>query len=616
MPGTLIDEALAAVPCGPVRAWLAETAAHDRYQASLGIMGAAGAVAAAARGLGLQAVTVHRFPADGRTAFWTFRAPVSWTPTHARLEVRADAGGEPLVLDHAGQPFLVATHSAPTPPGGMWAPLRRPGGESLSGAVVLLDPGVPVTGGVAARLVAEGALGFVTGQPARRDAGGREVSGRVELDGGTPLFGFSVTAGQWRAMAALAARGARVHAGLTVDRTAPMPAVTAVLPADAGSGEAGVGGEEVWLTAHLCHPRPGANDNASGVAALLGTAATLLALERRNGAWGRRDRPIRFVWAPEFVGTAAVLHEHLEAGGGWPAAVLNLDMVGEDQALCGSPFVVERGPEHRPSLLAPLAEHIVGEVFRRTAGGGGSWRAVPFHGFSDHALFAGPWGGCPAVQFTHGPDRFNHSGADTLETVSMAEMRRTIGAAAVLAQCVANGYGPVRERLPGIVAAWGAAEERAAAAVSGPPAWTARLRRHVRAVNRRLARLAAGPRASPARPSLARAPLARGAQAAWTGPVNLRAMIACLPPERRSVLDGLIRADKGVLAVLANLAVRADGRRGRDGILGQAGFALRRPLDPAAGRVLWDVLRESGWVREGGGAGPRRRQDRGKEAGE
>ena len=41
---------------------------------------------------------------------------------------------------------------------------------------------------------------------------------------------------------------------------------------------------EILMVSHLCHPRPGANDNASGAAALLETAATLGAADRPGRA--------------------------------------------------------------------------------------------------------------------------------------------------------------------------------------------------------------------------------------------------------------------------------------------------------------------------------------------
>ena len=79
------------------------------------------------------------------------------------------------------------------------------------------------------------------------------------------------------------------------------------------------------LTAHLCHPRPSANDNASGVAALLAAAGCWPTLPGGGGC------AVRFLWGPEFLGIAAYLHDVVHAGRApVPVLALNVDMAGED----------------------------------------------------------------------------------------------------------------------------------------------------------------------------------------------------------------------------------------------------------------------------------------------
>src|SRR5262249_31008784 len=63
---------------------------------------------------------------------------------------------------------------------------------------------------------------------------------------------------------------------------------------------------EILITGHLCHPQPGANDNASGAAAVLETARVLARLAGR-GALPAARRTVRFLWMPEFTGTYAWL---------------------------------------------------------------------------------------------------------------------------------------------------------------------------------------------------------------------------------------------------------------------------------------------------------------------
>lgn len=555
---------------------LRRIAGFDRYQASLGLERAARVVAGAAVDAGLHDVAVRGYQADGKAQWWTFEAPVSWTPLTATLRV-VGADGPVVDLDHGIHPFAVATYSASTPGGGVTVPLVRRGGD-LDGALVVVDRDEYRDGALLSELDAGGALGFVTDATNKGDD-----RGRIELPTTSRLLAFSLTPSEFARVAEL--RGATARVEVRVDRTALMPVVSGVLPRDwDGNGD---GDGEVWLTAHLCHPRPSANDNASGVAALLGAARALAAVPGRRAA-------VRFFWGPEFVGTASILHRRLAVEGGrLPLAVINLDMVGEDQASCASPFVVERSPDTLPSLLTPLAEKVVHEAFAATADSPGTWQSSPFLGFSDHALFVDPSVGSPAVQFCHPADRFNHSAADTIDKVSPVELTRATAAAAALAHLVASG-GPGREELGRVLDWWCEREvaraEEVAAAQGGE--WGRRLREHVERGNARLRALAAGVDPDRASAEDDEPPV----RAAWDGPLNLRAMIAHLPEASRHALGSLIAADKHCLAVLFNLAIRADGRTGRSAIIEDTSLALGRPLDGAVAGRLFDALEESGWV--------------------
>ncbi|MEV0642229.1 M28 family peptidase [Streptomyces sp. NPDC050619] len=576
--------------------------AFDRYQASLGLERAADTVAEAADRAGLDEVVVERFVADGRPQWWTFRAPVSWTPVTARLTLYAGPGpdcAELLSTDHAEQPFAVATYSASTPPGGVVAPLVRvcgdePIGPEFAGAIAVVERPAYGRGGLVAELAAAGALGLVTDAPSKGESG-QAHPGRIELAPDAVLFAFSLTPQALRRTAAAADRGWCARAEIAVDRTAGMPVVSGVLPGDES-------GPEIWLTGHLCHPRPGANDNASGVAALLGVARTLARLRRADARYGTR-RPIRFFWGPEYLGNAAVLHSRSGSSSGpgrpLPEALINLDMVGEDQERCRSPFVVERPPETTPTLLGPLAEHVVERVFRATADRPGRWTASPFLGFSDHALYADPSVDRPAVQFCHPADRFNHSAADSPDKVSPVEMLRSTAAATVLAYTLASG-GPDPAALAGVVRRWCRREQEVARGLlrERDDEWSRGLYDHVQRWNATLLALALTGAAPQDRLGPADRDLGRPVRACWDGPLNVRAMLSALPAATRAVLDGMIADDKRHLSVLFNLAIRADGRRDRETITGLTSFGFRRPLPREATDRLFDALLASGWLAE------------------
>jgi Peptidase family M28 len=429
-------------------------AALDRYQVSEGIERAADYVAAEAERAGLEDVSVTSYP-PGST-WWTYEAPPAWTPRLGRLLVDGDT-----LATYPETPCALATFSRPTP--ARTVSLVTFGEGPLDGALAAVPPGAPPL----SQLEESGALGFVA-------CASPVAVGRIELAPDTRLVGFSVDG----EALGRALRGGEAFVHVEVEATGSMPVVTGRLPGETSA--------EALFLAHLCHPRPGANDNASGVAVTLGLAEAL----RPDGVG------LRFVWGPEFVGTAAYLHDVVSAGRApLPRFVLNLDMVGEDQARCGGPLVLERSPEYLPSPLDGLAERAAAIVAER-APSSWAWRSTPFLGASDHLLFADRAFGVPTLQLGHRPDRFNHTSADDVENVDPEELRRaaTIAGAIVLS-----------EHLP---------EPR-------PSGVSAR---------------------------------------AWEGPFNLRAALAAAPEAERRWFEDELAADRqGAYARAVGLVLRIDG---------------------------------------------------------
>ena len=91
--------------------------------------------------------------------------------------------------------------------------------------------------------------------------------------------------------------------------------------------------QEVIIVAHLCHPFPGANDNASGAAGLLELARALKHLIDKNKITPPK-KTIRFLWVPEFNGTVPWMKYH-EAKMKNVLGCLNLDMIGEHRLKIG-----------------------------------------------------------------------------------------------------------------------------------------------------------------------------------------------------------------------------------------------------------------------------------------
>jgi aminopeptidase YwaD len=158
--------------------------------------------------------------------------------------------------------------------------------------------------------------------------------------------------------------------------------------------------QPIIMTAHLCHPRPGANDNASGSALL----AELVRVLKKVGI----DREIVALWVPEMYGTIAYLRDHdadFELG-------INLDMVGEDQLKTGSILQISSTPWSLPSFVSDLLyANLQNANFKMMTG--------EYSGGSDHFIFTDATIGTPSTSLTQFPDRYYHTSEDTSDKASV-----------------------------------------------------------------------------------------------------------------------------------------------------------------------------------------------------
>ncbi|NJM05612.1 DUF4910 domain-containing protein [Candidatus Gracilibacteria bacterium] len=204
-------------------------------------------------------------------------------------------------------------------------------------------------------------------------------------------------------------------------------AVTATIP---GESE-----DQVLLVAHLCHPTPFANDNASGAAAVMEAARALHTLVQ-SGTLPRPRRTLRFLWVPEMTGTYLYLASH-EAEIARTVAALNLDMVGEDEAQTGSSWLLVRPSEALPHFAADLLEALREQFWGAGHTFDGRSRpplyrhaVVPYSNGSDHYIFGDPTVGIGTPMLVQWPDRFYHTTGDTLDKVSAKTLQRNTTLAA------------------------------------------------------------------------------------------------------------------------------------------------------------------------------------------
>ena len=416
-----------------------EIASHHRIQATQGYEDAAAWLDTALRAAGL-ALESERVPGDGRTRLLGCPMPEGWACERAVATLHAGAAVS-YIADFEAAPLSLIQRSDPAQ--GRYRLVAVTGGGDardyqgvdVRGRMVLVDG--PVQRAHALAVLEYGAAGLLSDgrrllPPTRTAQMDRDSLAYTSFwwQGDEPRgWGFVVSPALGAELRERLARGEALEIEVLI-RTRryeqAITLVTATLPGPLPG--------EVLITSHLCHPKPGANDNASGVAATL-EAARALAAAARSGALPAARRSIRFLWMPEFTGTYAWL-----AGDSGRAArtvaALNLDMVGADQDAVGSTQQLECAPHFLGSFADPLLarlRHAAWDPSRpppRTA-------IVRYSGGSDHAAWIDPAAGVPCPLLIQWPDRFYHSDHDTPERCdpeSLAHAARTAATyAAVLA---------------------------------------------------------------------------------------------------------------------------------------------------------------------------------------
>ena len=429
-------------------------AGFHRVQASPGYDAAAQWLAGELERAGL-AVEVEHVPGDGRTRFLGALMPEGWECARATA-VLFDGAAREVLCDYARLKLSLIQRSAPAR-GRYPLQLLEDGTEDAHYEGLEVRGKVVLTRGPVHRVhqlavVERGAAGILFDgrrllPPVRGPMDDPEAVtytsfwwGEEEPRG----WGFVVSPGTGRRLRERLAGGAALALEVEIEsRNFPtrIPLLTAALPGESD--------REVLVVAHLCHPQPSANDNASGVAAALEAARALATLGRRAGAPARK-RSVRFLWVPELTGTYAWLGSDPSRA---PRAVaaLNLDMVGEDQARCGSTLLIE----HPPCFAGSFAEELLRRIRARAQdwvtsySGPGHYSLarmseVPFSGGSDHAVLVDPLVGVPSPMLIQWPDRFYHSSHDTPDKCDPASL-------ALAARCTAT--------YAGFLAAAGPAEE-------------------------------------------------------------------------------------------------------------------------------------------------------------
>ncbi len=436
--------------------YVAQITRFHRVQASTMFYEAAKYVKDALSNAGFSDAQIERFPSDGATKYWTWTTPVGWEVKNAELHMTKPK--EKLIVRYKDTPTCLHTYSKATQPEGVTAEVIDVGegtrpehyeGKDVRGKFVLAT-------GRARRVHQQavykyGAAGVITDTLTYEMGDVRESVDipdahayqsiwptKPELNKVT--FGFSLSKRQGNNLRALMRHKQTVFLKAKVDAKlfpGHLDIVTATIPGASNPDE------EIFLIAHLCHPKPSANDNASGSGLLMEIASTMQRLIS-SGKIPKPNRTIRFLWVPETYGTVSYLHHHEDKVPKLVAGI-NLDMVGQNQELCRSTLNLDKTPDSNPSYLndyiLSLIERSIEEFDPQTHFGSAStfrYSAQAFSGGSDHAEFNDSTFKVPCIMLLQWPDLYYHTSMDTIDKVSVESLRRVGWIATVAALTLAS----------------------------------------------------------------------------------------------------------------------------------------------------------------------------------
>ena len=411
---------------------------------------------------GLDEVGTLEYAADGKTMFGTQKSRPVWDVRFAQLWEVKQVGGEirrvrklgdwdsmPLTL---AQDSLSAEVTASLIDIGTGTEDAEYQGKDLKGKLVLTSSQPE---NVVERAVGQlGAAGIISYAPNQKSAWWKQDDrlvrwGHLDSFPKTKSFGFMISLGEARALQQRLEAGETILFHAKVDASHKRGKYVFATAAIAGTDKAA---EDINLTCHLDHPRPGANDNASGCVSILETARTLNTLIK-NGILPRPSRNIRFLWPAEIEGSIMYLAGHKD-----PSRIkanIHMDMVGGGPAT-KAVFRISGGPYSVPSFVGDLGHeigHFVNDQTRRFADGedvefplvapegGKEPQLAVMEGLdmgSDHdVFFEGTWR-IPGLYLHDWPDRYIHTNFDLAANIDPTKLKRAAFIGAVSAWYLAN----------------------------------------------------------------------------------------------------------------------------------------------------------------------------------
>jgi hypothetical protein len=419
-----------------------------REQASEGYTRAAEWVVEKAKEFGLEKVAIERFPCDGKIEYFGQIMAPQWKVKKGELWLTSPFQMKLTSYNELPMSLVEASTSAD-----IEAELVDIGAGTADGdyavgvkGKIVLTTGRPLA--VYERAVTkEGAVGIISSWSVpdfdflnRRPGDFPDQVGWShiprEVVEGTGHFAFLISARRAQDLRVLMQQGKtlRVHAIVDAElMPGNLEVVSSLIPGSTYPAE------EIIVTAHLDHYKPGANDNASGSAAILEMARTMQELIE-NKQLPPPLRTIRFMWVPEYNGTYAWLSAHLDDSIK-RLANFNFDMVGENVVKTNSLLSLNYTSDSNPSFLNALLESIVDfansfnseryppqmDLYIGSITGSRNRLACRMDLYTtgtDHELFNNLKIG--AATLGAWPDDFYHSSEDTPDKVDPTQLHRAV----------------------------------------------------------------------------------------------------------------------------------------------------------------------------------------------
>ena len=424
---------------------------YHRMRASKEFNQAAGHIMSQLRAYGYQNAEILKFPADGTTMIGTQKSRLAWNVKFAELweldkdnhgwhQVRRLANWEsrPLTLAQDSDATDLSANLIDVGAGTSTSDYK---GKRIRGKIVLTSSQPSAVEKLA--IVKYGAVGVLSYAANQKSAWWRSDDtlvrwGHLSSFRNYNAFGFMITLAEARNLKKRLQGGENIRLHAKIDARREKGDYRIVTATIDGS-DPQHSDDEIVFSCHLDHPRPGANDNASGCVAILEVARALKKLVL-TGQIPAPRRTIRFIWPAEIEASIILLTSRPDIASNIKH-LIHMDMVGGGP-VTKAVFRVSRGPSSVADISGEISDAIVDFVnehtlryadgletpFPLTSTEGGrepllaqkEWLSLG----SDHDVFAsGSWS-IPITYLHDWPDRYIHTTKDVAANIDPTKLKR------------------------------------------------------------------------------------------------------------------------------------------------------------------------------------------------